>query len=145
MSETVYVFGAGVNRSIGDYQQLKPPLATDLFRQALRHEMLGAAGREELEELFAYIQKYWKLSTEDLKEEPFDLEACFTLLQQQRLEAAAGADPGREEEVARVEDQLSSLLTRFLGHIVAGRCRVGVKRPGVSTGPPHVTARLQGI
>jgi hypothetical protein len=117
MSETVYVFGAGVNRSIKDYQQLKPPLATDLFRQALRHEMLGAAGREELEELFAYIQKYWKLSTEDLKEEPYDLEACFTLLQQQRLEAAADADPGREEEVARVEDQLSSLLTRFLGHI----------------------------
>src|ERR671912_695117 len=117
MSETVYVFGAGINRSIRYYQKLKPPLAEDLFKQALRHEMLGAAGIEELKELFAYIQKYWKLSTEDLKEEPFDLEACFTLLQQQRLEAAADANSGREEEVARVEDQVSSLLTRFLGHI----------------------------
>ena len=69
-----------------------------------------ARGREELEEFFAYIQKYWKHSAEDLKEEPFDLEACFTLLQQQRLEADADGDSRREEEVARVEDQLSSLL-----------------------------------
>lgn len=42
MSETVYVFGAGFNRSIRDHRKLKPPLATDLFRQAMRHEMLGA-------------------------------------------------------------------------------------------------------
>lgn len=117
MSETVYVFGAGINRSIRDYEKLKPPLATDLFRQALRHEMLSLTGREEIEELFAYIRKYWKLSIEDLKEEPFDLEACYTLLQQQRLEATADCDPGREEEITRIEDQLSALFTRYLGHI----------------------------
>lgn len=117
MSETVYVLGAGINRTIRDYQNLKPPLATDLFKQALRHEMLEAKGREEIEELFAYIWKYWKLSIEDLKEEPFDLEACFTLLQQQRVEAASDADTSRDLYLAKVEDQLSSLLTRFLGHM----------------------------
>lgn len=117
MSETVYVFGAGINRSIKDAQNLKPPLATDLFRQALRHEMLNDTGRRALEDLFAYVRRYWKLSADDLREEPFDLEACFTLLQQQRLEAAGDGDERREEEVARVEDQLASLLTRFLGHM----------------------------
>ena len=73
MSEIVYVFGAGINRSIKDYQNLRPPLATDFFRQVLRHEMLEAEGQEELEELFDYIQKYWKLSVE------FDYSASNSL------------------------------------------------------------------
>ncbi len=79
--------------------------------------MLGAAGIKELEELFAYIRRYWRLSVDDLKEEPFDLEGCFTLLQQQRLEAEADGNPGRAEHIARIEDQMSSLFTRFIGHI----------------------------
>ena len=83
VAETVYVFGAGINRSVKDYvQNLRPPLATDLFKQALRHEMLNESGRQELEDLFAYIWRYWRYSVEDLREEPFDLEACFTMLQQ---------------------------------------------------------------
>lgn len=113
----MYVFGAGINRGIKDVQNLKPPLATDLFRQALRHEMLEGGSIDEFGHLFAYIFRYWKLSVEDLREVPFDLEACFTMLQQQRIEANSDGDTAREERIARVEDQLSALLTRFLGHI----------------------------
>lgn len=57
------------------------------------------------------------MSIEELREEPFDLEACFTLLQQQRSEADADGDERRAEEVAQVEDQLAALFTRYLGHI----------------------------
>lgn len=117
MTDTVYVFGAGINRSIKDPDWLRPPLATDLFRQALRHELLDESGKQELAELFAYIERYWKLTADDLREDPFDLEACFTLMQQQRLEASADEDTPREKAVARVEDQLAALFTRFLGHL----------------------------
>lgn len=117
MAETVYVFGAGINRSIRDLQGLKPPLANDLFKQALRHRMFGDQAIGELTALFEYIERYWKLSIDDLREEPFDLEACYTLLQQQRLEFNAEGNEERGEEVAQVEDQLTAFFTKFLGFI----------------------------
>jgi len=118
VAETVYVFGAGINRSVKDYvQNLRPPLATDLFKQALRHEMLNESGRQELEDLFAYIWRYWRYSVEDLREEPFDLEACFTMLQQQRIEADADGDKRQKEMISQIEDHLTALLTRYLAYI----------------------------
>jgi hypothetical protein len=116
LAETVYLFGAGVNRSIRTAEGLRPPLATDLFQQALRHEMLGEGGLRDLAELFEYIERYWKLSAESLRERPFDIEACFTLLQQQRLEFE-GLDAQRMEYLARVDNQLAALLARFIGHV----------------------------
>jgi hypothetical protein len=110
----VYVFGAGINRSIKNAENLRPPLMTDLFKQALRDEMLNYEGRAQLGELFAYVERYWKLTAEDLREKPFDLEACFTLLQQQRREAVADDNAARDEYIARVEDQFASLLTKYL-------------------------------
>jgi hypothetical protein len=117
VAETVYVFGAGVNRSVKAAYDLRPPLATDLFKQALRHKDLGVEQSDELRALFEYVERYWKLSVEDLREAPFDLEACFTLIQQQRQEANREGDVGRDEYLAQVEDQLSAVLTRFLAHI----------------------------
>ncbi len=117
MAEIVYVLGAGINRSVRDYRGLKPPLANDLFKQVLRHETLGDLSIREIPELFEYIQRYWKLSIDDLREDPFDLEACYTLLQQQRLEFNAEGNEEREEEIAQVEDQLTVLFTKFLGFI----------------------------
>jgi hypothetical protein len=95
LAETVYVFGAGINRSVKDVDNLRPPLATDSFKQALRHSSLGVEGSEELRELFEYVERYWKLSIEDLRETPFDLEACYTLIQQQRQEATREGDDQR--------------------------------------------------
>jgi hypothetical protein len=117
VAETVYVFGAGINRNVRDLGGAKPPLATDLFKQVLWHEELGDLAIREIPELFEYIKRYWKRSIEDLREEPFDLEACYTLLQQQRQEFKAEGNLKREEEVARVEDQLTALFTKFLGFI----------------------------
>jgi hypothetical protein len=116
LAETVYLFGAGVNRSIRTPEGLRPPLATDLFQQALQHEMLAEVGREDLTKLFEYIERYWKLSAESLRERPFDIEACFTLLQQQRLEFER-VDAQHAEYLARVDNQLAALLARFVGHV----------------------------
>ena len=40
LAETVYLFGAGINRSISTAEGAQAPLANDLFQQALQHEML---------------------------------------------------------------------------------------------------------
>ena len=114
MAETVYLFGAGINRSISTAEGLKPPLANDLFQQALQNEMLGADGRQDLEELFEYIERYWKLSVDSLRERSFDIEACFTLIQQQQIEHADTLHVGY---LAQIEDQLAALLARFIGHV----------------------------
>jgi hypothetical protein len=39
------------------------------------------------------------------------------LMQQQRAEATANKDTSWENEIARVEDQLAALLTRFIAHM----------------------------
>jgi transposase len=93
---------------------LRPPLANDLFQQALQHKMLGADGRRHLQELFDYIERYWKLSVDSLRERSFDIEACFTILQQQQIEHADTLHVGY---LAQVEDQLAALLARFIGHV----------------------------
>jgi hypothetical protein len=54
----VYVFGAGINRSVKDAYDLRPPLATDLFKQALRHKDLGVEESDELRALFEYVERY---------------------------------------------------------------------------------------
>ena len=69
--------------------------------------MLGADGRRHLQELFNYIERYWKLSVDSLRERSFDIEACFTLLQQQQIEHADTLHVGY---LAQVEDQLAALL-----------------------------------
>jgi len=76
--------------------------------------MLGADGRRHLQELFDYIERYWKLSVDSLRERHFDIEACFTLLQQQQIEHADTLHVGY---LAQVEDQLAALLARFIGHV----------------------------
>jgi hypothetical protein len=86
---------------------LRPPLANDLFQQALQHEMLGADGRRDLEQLFGYIERYWKLSVDSLRERSFDIEACFTFLKQQQIESADTVHVGY---LAQIEDQLVALL-----------------------------------
>ena len=108
------MFGAGINRSISTAEGLRPPLANDLFQQALQHEMLGADGRRDLEQLFGYIERYWKLSVDSLRECSFDIEACFTLLQQQQIEHADTLHVGY---LGQVQDQLAALLARFIGEV----------------------------
>jgi len=102
MAQTVYVLGAGINMSIVNAaRNVRPPLATDFFQQL--HRGYRAEGSlEELHEankdVYDYIEHYWKLSPHDLSKAPFDLEACFTLLQQQRAEA------NDEQNVGKVFD-----------------------------------------
>ena len=86
---------------------------------------MGDLATWEIPELFEYIARYWKRYIEDLREEPFDLEACYTLLQQQRQEFKAEGNAEREEEVARalrgiwrgLDGYAKSRLERYLREV----------------------------
>lgn len=106
-SDTVYVFGAGVNKSLRNKDRtVAPPLARDLFqvsakvlgtprtRKVQKTPTRGVLSREHrsLEPVYKYIEHYWKLSEADLVRRPFDLEACFTFLERQINDAQAAHD-----------------------------------------------------
>ena len=111
MTKVVYLFGAGINRGISDHNGVVPPLATDLFVQAMKMNRLGDAHYlEKIAPVFEYIQKYWKLNREDLASNHFDLEACYTLLELQLNEAKAS---GSHDDIVTLQDTILKLTILF--------------------------------
>ncbi len=124
MAKTIYMLGAGINMSIRSADgSSHPPLATDFFQQLHRsfredrryfHADNLFVIRDINKEIYDYIRRYWKLSFEELSITPFDLEACFTLLEQQRAEANATGNVGDLNDLWQVETQLTGLFGSFL-------------------------------
>jgi hypothetical protein len=93
---------------------LPPPMAKDFFQIALK---MGKYSNEEyvnrIRDAYDYIEKYWKLTSEDLSHESFDLEECFTQLESQ-IEKAYGKDPEEYGKLMRIEFRLKSFLAEVL-------------------------------
>lgn len=115
MNNTVYLLGAGINRGLVDWHGLRPPLADDLFQQALKLPYYEEGNHLELlEPLFDYIQKFWKLTIEQLKNARFDLEACYTLIQLQISEAKLKGDKDTAKLLYDIEYILTTFFARHL-------------------------------
>jgi hypothetical protein len=115
MADIVYIFGAGINRTIRDWDGLHPPLSTDFFQQALRHPRIGSNHyKERLKTVFEYIARYWKLTPKDLESEPFDIESCFTLLELQSEEALSKKDRDAFIPLAETNYRLTVMLAEYL-------------------------------
>lgn len=114
MSETVYLLGAGVNQSLKDFDNLSPPLISNLFQIALaKRKYSDESYAHQIQLVYDYIEKYWKKSKSDLSEAPFDLEQCFTLLERQEDEAYE-RDPEEYKKLKTIEFRLESLLAEVL-------------------------------
>lgn len=115
MGETVYLIGAGVNQSVEDWHGLRPPLAQDFFRTALQSEKYwGDHYTTRIKPLYEYIEHFWKKSKNELKDENFDLEQLFTLLEMQRADLYRAGDLSRVRELVEVEFRLKAFLAEFL-------------------------------
>jgi len=115
MADTVYLFGAGINRTVSDWDGLVPPLAMDFFQQALRHRRTGDDQyREKLKPVFDYIEKYWKLTQKELESKPFDLEAFFTLLELQAKEVLLKEDHDTFISLSETNYRLIVMLAEYL-------------------------------
>jgi len=115
MADTVYLFGAGINKTVSDRDGLVPPLSMDFFQQALRHRRIGDDHyKDKIKPVFDYIAKYWKLTPKELESEPFDIEACFTLLELQTQSARSKNDRDVFIPLAEVNYRLIVMLAEYL-------------------------------
>ena len=64
--------------------------------------------------VYEYIEKYWKKSKEDLLNQPFDLEDCFTFLELQYYEAEKNGNDTKAAELATISFRLKTMLAEFL-------------------------------
>lgn len=126
MADTVYVLGAGINRGLHNRFGGHPPLATDLFEQVLLHSRFDSPAKSAwYRPLFEYIQRFWKLSADDLATTPFDLEDCYTLLQLQAAEARSHQDMRKLRDITTALDRLTTVLFNYLSEF-SGRARTSV-------------------
>jgi len=118
MAEIVYLFGAGINRGVQDWDGLRPPLATDFFLQALKHHRIADDHYlAVVQSVFDYIKQYWKLSVDDLKHVPFDLEECYTLLQLQSAEAKRNGDHDSYVRLLEIAYRLTIMFAEYLAEL----------------------------
>lgn len=107
MNNAVYILGAGVNQEIFSPNHLSPPLIDNFFEIALKvHNRFGDYD-DRLEDVYKYINKYWRKSKQDLQNEKFDLEECLTLLQLQINDSS-------EKENDLVYDELYKIQIHLL-------------------------------
>ena len=84
MKETVYLLGAGVNQEAKDWDGHAPPLMNNFFNIALhKRKFFDDHFTKQVQDVYEYIQKYFKKTKDDLAKSSFDLEICFTLLEQE--------------------------------------------------------------
>lgn len=115
MAKTIYLFGAGINRGVKDWNGLVPPLATDFFKQVFQSDKYNSEHYlPRIKDLTDYIRKYWKLSIDQLRVVPFDIELCYTMIQLQSLEASLKNNNDKLIYLANVEYQLTAILAEFL-------------------------------
>jgi hypothetical protein len=113
--ETVYLLGSGFNQCVNDWHGLKPPLATNFFQTILKNEKYQSDNySKKVHSVYAYIEKYWKKSKEDLLNQPFDTEDLFTFLELQCYEADKNRNNDKAVELATIELRLKIMLAEFL-------------------------------
>jgi len=115
LKEVVYVLGAGVNQVIKDWDGLAPPLLSNFFNITLKkRKFSNEYYLMRMKEVFDYIEKYFRMTIEDLKKEPFDLEMCFTLLEKQARQAEKGGDKDQYNYLTMILFKLGLLLAEIL-------------------------------
>lgn len=117
MSKVVYLFGAGINRGLEDHDGAVPPLATDLFVQAMKCSNLWDEDYLQiLAPVFKYIERYWKLNRDTLALNHFDLEACYTLLDLQLKEAEKAGNHDNSVQLLDTKSKLTIFFAKTLQH-----------------------------
>lgn len=111
LSNIVYLFGAGVNQVVKDWDGLSPPLLSNFFNVALsKRKFRDDHYSRMIESVYNYIKKYFRKTKDELAKSPFDLEICFTLLEQQINRTKSENRKEEFQELIKVNFQLISFL-----------------------------------
>ena len=114
MTKTVYILGAGANQSVEAWGGLKPPMAENFFQLALQsNEFAAVHDTGRIQPVFDFIANNFNRSELQLKNEPFDLEKLFTVLDL-RQDDMREHDQERFIELWRISFLLKSFFAEFL-------------------------------
>lgn len=126
MGEIIYILGASVNQVVKDWDGLSPPLSNNFFKIALRKEKFkNKYYTSRMQNVYDYIEKYFKKTQEDLAKSSFDLELCFTLLENQ-IKSAIQED--KEDELKRLATIRVNLIS-FMAELLSGFEIFTIKSP----------------
>jgi hypothetical protein len=115
LEEIVYLLGAGVNQVVKDWDGLSPPLLTNFFNIALRKRKFGDEHfSRQMQPVYDYIEKYFRKTKDELEKSSFDLELCFTLLEQQIKRAERENKITEFQELVTIRFKLISFLAEVL-------------------------------
>ena len=115
LPNVVYLFGAGINQAVKDWDGLSPPLLSNFFNVALsKRKFKDDYYSKLLESVYDYIKKYFRKTKDDLAKSPFDLEICFTLLEQQIKRAESENRREEFQELIKINFQLISFIAEVL-------------------------------
>jgi len=115
LGEIVYLLGAGVNQVVKDWDGLSPPLLTNFFNIALgKRKFRNDHYSKQIQHVYDYIEKYFKKTRDDLADSSFDLELCFTLLEQQIKRAEQERRRTELKELVTIRFHLISFLAEVL-------------------------------
>jgi len=67
-----------------------------------------------MEQVYDYIEAFWKKSAKELENEPFDLEECFTLLEAQFNDALAKGQTEDARNLSNIRFTLKSFVAELL-------------------------------
>ena len=113
--EIVYLLGAGVNQVAKDWDGLSPPLLTNFFNIALSKRKFGDEHySRQMQPVYDYIERYFRKTKDDLAKSSFDLELCFTLLEQQIKRAEQERRRTELQKLVTIRFHLISFLAEVL-------------------------------
>ena len=115
MREVVYIIGAGLNQVVKDWDGDSPPLLNNFFNIALRKRKFREEHySEQIQDVYNYIEKCFRKNKEYLAESQFDLELCFTLLEQQMQEAQSKRNVKEFQRLFTIRFHLKAFLAEVL-------------------------------
>lgn len=113
--KSVYLLGAGVNQVVKDWDNLSPPLLSNFFNIALKKRKFSDEHYlDQMKDVFEYIESLFKKDIENLKQEPFDLEMCFTILEKQAIQAEQKGMEREYNNLMMIYFKMKSFLAEVL-------------------------------
>jgi hypothetical protein len=115
MKEVVYIMGAGVNQVVRDWDGDSPPLLNNFFNVALKKRRFNDDHYfQKIKDVYEYIEKHFKKNMTELRDFPFDLELCFTLLERQIKQAIKDGKKEELNKLVNVKFHLEAFLAEVL-------------------------------
>jgi len=115
MKKVVYMMGAGLNQVVRDRDGDSPPLLNNFFNIALKKGKFSDVHyTDHIRDVYDYIQTNFRKTRDDLANDPFDLEMCFTYLERQIKHAERDGNRTELERLANIKFSLESFIAEVL-------------------------------